>query len=315
MHMIRPASLRLTFLIALLAFASDGRVTSLAHNSVDPTPQTQSRKMNSWLDFDFDAKAQMGDAKNPAVILPAEMAALLGDVVGSKQVGETVFVPAAEFQRVASQPLALALLAPVPNQMSNVKSFDGFSAIDMTGLIKNLPSEFSEAPDAIGRRVTGENPEANLKLLQNGDIVLGSHLVNFMTWGRFNHVAVVVDATRGLLAESTASLPTDQPGVRIIDWKTFVAAYTHVGIVRVKRASPEQMSRVVRWLEERKGRPYRWPLIQGLDKADQSRFYCSQLVWLAYKEVLNLDLDVDKGTLVFPDDIYYSKEYVDVIVP
>ena len=56
-------------------------------------------------------------------------------------------------------------------------------------------------------------------------------------------------------------------------------------------------------------------MIQGLEKSDQSRFYCSQLVWIAFKEVLNLDLDVDKGVLVFPDDIYYSKEYVDVIVP
>ncbi len=301
--------------IALLALVSGGRVTTRADNFANPRPPTQIRKITSWLDFKFDATAPMGDAKNPAVILPAEMASLLGDVVGSKRVGETVFVPAAEFQRVASQPLALALLAPVLNQMSNVKSFDGFSAVDMTGLIKNLPSEFSEAPDAIGRRVTGENPEADLKLLQKGDIVLGSHLVNYVTWGKFNHVAVVVDATRGLLAESTASLPTDQPGVRIIDWKTFVAAYTHVGIVRVKRASPDQLSRVTHWLEDRKGKPYRWPLIQGLDKTDQSRFYCSQLVWLAYKDVLNIDLDVDKGILVFPDDIYYSKENVDIIVP
>ena len=26
-------------------------------------------------------------------------------------------------------------------------------------------------------------------------------------------------------------------------------------------------------------------------------------------------LDVDRGVLVFPDDIYYSKDHVDVIVP
>ena len=61
--------------------------------------------------------------------------------------------------------------------------------------------------------------------------MLGSHLVNYVTWGRFNHVAIVVDAARGLLAESTAHLPTDQPGVRVTDWKSLWAGYAHVGVV------------------------------------------------------------------------------------
>lgn len=34
----------------------------------------------------------------------------------------------------------------------------------------------------------------------------------------------------------------------------------------------------------------------------------SQLVWLAYKRVLNIDLDSDKRVLILPDDIYYCKE-------
>ncbi|HEX3085266.1 MAG TPA: YiiX/YebB-like N1pC/P60 family cysteine hydrolase, partial [Pyrinomonadaceae bacterium] len=114
---------------------------------------------------------------------------------------------------------------------------------------------------------------------------------------------------------ATATLPTDMPGVRLVDWKKFVSGYSHVGVVRLKGKSAKDLTSIVSWVSERQGKPYRWPIIQGLNKTDQSRFYCSQLVWLAFREVLNLDLDVDKGVLVFPDDIYYSKEYVDVIVP
>ncbi len=293
----------------------NGWIVRSANNFSKPTSQSHTRRLDSWLDFDFDATSPMGSAKNPAVILPPNLAALLGNPAGAKRVGDMMFIPAAEFQKAANQPMAAILLTPVLGQLSNVKSFDDFSAVDMTGLIKNLPSELSEPMDAAARRASGQDPDLIRKLLRNGDLVFGAHVVNYMTWGRYNHVAIVIDAERGILAESTAHLPTDQPGVRTIEWKSFAAGYAHMGVVRVKGASGDQLARVVRWLEERKGRPYRWPIIQGLDKTDQSRFYCSQLAWLAYKEVLNLDLDVDKGALVFPDDLYYSKDFVEVIVP
>ena len=257
----------------------------------------------------------MGDARNPAVILPAGLAEIIGNLPGARRNGEFVFIPAVEFQRVANQPLASLALGPVLNQITNVKSFDGFNAVDLTSLVKNLPSDLIEASDAAARKTNPQNTDEIRKLLRDGDIVFGSHVINYMTWGRFNHVAIVVDAKNGTLAESTAELPTDAPGVRSVEWNKFAAGYAHIGVVRIKGSSANELPRVIRWISERKGRPYRWPIIQGLDKSDQSRFYCSQLVWLAFKEVLNLDLDSDKGVLVFPDDIYNSKDYVDVIVP
>ncbi len=279
------------------------------------TPATaQPRTIDSWLEFKFDARASIGDARNPAVILPSSMASLLGDMP-MKQSGDFVFIPAAQLQEMAANPLMAIALAPILKQLSNVKSFDGFNAVDLTSTIKNLPSELIEAPDAAARKISPQNTEEIRKLLRDGDIVFGSHVINYMTWGRFNHVAIVVDASRGLIAESTAELPTDMPGVRVVDWKTFAAGYSHIGVVRLKGSSANEIPRVVTWVNERKGKPYRWPIIQGLDKLDQRRFYCSQLVWLAFKDVLNFDLDVDKGVIVFPDDIYYSKDYVEVIVP
>jgi uncharacterized protein YycO len=172
-----------------------------------------------------------------------------------------------------------------------------------------------EVPDTAARKANPQNFTEIKKGLRDGDIVFGAHVINYMTWGRFNHVAIVLDAERGVLAESTANLPTDQPGVRLLDWNNFAAGYAHIGVVRLKASRTSELPRVLRWISDRKGKPYRWPIIQGLEKTDQSRFYCSQLVWLAFKDVLNLDLDVDSGVIVFPDDIYYSKEYVEVIVP
>ena len=232
----------------------------------------QSRTIDSWIDFKFEASASMGDARNPAIILSAEFAALLGNVPGAKKNGNAVFVPAAEFQRAAKQPLAAVVLGPLLRQVSNVKSFDGFNAVDMTGVIKNLPSEILEAPDAMARKTNPQNYLEIKQQLRDGDIVLGAHVINYITWGRFNHVAIVLDAKNGTLAESTAQVPTDLPGVRLVDWEKFISGYARIGVVRLKPSHAAELPRVLGWISDRKGRPYRWPIIQGLDKFDQSRF-------------------------------------------
>src|SRR6266508_3322531 len=127
-----------TFRIARIVLAIS--LTFIVNASVT-SAHAQSRTIASWLDFKFDARASMGDAKNPAVILPSDLAALFSGVAGAKRVGNTVFVPAVEFQKAARQPLASILLGHFLDNFSNVKSFDGFNAVDMTGVIKNLPSE------------------------------------------------------------------------------------------------------------------------------------------------------------------------------
>ena len=306
---------RIVVLVLLLTLSTIG-VSRGGHVKQPPLSfsQDQTRTIKSWLDFKFDSNAAIGDARNPAVILPSDMADIIGDMP-FKRSGDVVFIPASQIQQMAANPLMAVALAPILNQLGNIKSFDGFNAVDMTSLLKNLPSEIMEAPDAAAREFIPQDTNAIQKSFRDGDIVFGSHVINYMTWGRFNHVAIVMDAARGTLAEATATLPTDMPGVRLVDWKKFASGYSHIGVVRLKGKSAKDLMSIVSWVSERKGKPYRWPIIQGLNKTDQSRFYCSQLVWLAFREVLNLDLDVDKGVLVFPDDIYYSKEYVDVIVP
>jgi uncharacterized protein YycO len=170
-------------------------------------------------------------------------------------------------------------------------------------------------PNTAARKVSGENFEKTKSLLRNGDLVFGSHVFNWMTWGRYIHVAIVSDVARGKLLEATADGATDKPGVSEIDWNSYASRYGHLGVVRVRGVSADEIGQVIRWVQERKGRPYRWPILMGLDNDDESRFYCSQLIWRAFKQVMNINLDSDKGALVFPDDLYYSKDYADIIVP
>lgn len=41
-------------------------------------------------------------------------------------------------------------------------------------------------------------------------------------------------------------------------------------------------------------------------KTDESQWYCSKLQWMAYKKILNIDIDCDGGYWVFPNDIKNS---------
>lgn len=270
------------------------------------------QEVRDLLAYPFDSTAPLGSAQNPAVIIPAA-SAMLVDLPVAKRTGDLLLIPVAELQKVANQPFARTLLAPILSQLTNVKSFDGFSAVDTTSL-GGGPSSILRPANAVSRRISGDNPKEYGKLARDGDLVFGSHVVNWMTWGRYIHVAIVVDASGGMLVEATADGPSDKPGVREVDWERYASRYGHIGMVRVRGASGDQITRVIRWVEERKGLPYRWPIIMGLDNNDESHFYCSQLVWRAYKQGMNLDLDSDRGALVFPDDLYHSKD-VDVIVP
>lgn len=310
MHKIKTFGLFVMLIWVLIASAA--LVVQSHHPIVAQTPGS-ARQINNLLEYPFETSAPMGSVKNPAVILPAASAALIGDLPAARKVGDTLLVPIAELQKIANQPLVGSLLRPVTSQLTPAKSFDGFSAIDGTAAGSGLPSILN-GPNAAARRASGEDFAKTKALLRNGDLIFGSHVVNVMTWGRYNHVGIVSDAERGKIWEATANGPSDQPGVVESDWSTYTN-YGHIGVARVRGASPEELANVIKWIETRKGRPYRWPIVMGLDNNDESRFYCSQLIWRAFKQVMKIDLDADQGALIFPDDIYSSKTLVDVIVP
>ncbi len=307
--------IKISTVFVLLICISIASAISAGHTSYSTLAQKpgSSRQVTDLLDYPFESSAPVGSAKNPAVILPAATAALLGDLPAARRIGDKLLVPIAELQKIANQPLVGTLLAPVKSQLTPAKSFDGFSAIDGTAAGPGL-SSILNGPNAAARKASGEDFARTRAQLRNGDLIFGSHVVNVMTWGRYNHVGIVSDAERGKILEATANPPSDEPGVVESDWSTYTN-YGHIGVVRVRGASADDLAKVIRWIEARKGRPYRWPIVMGLDKDDESRFYCSQLIWRAFKQVMNIDLDADQGALIFPDDIYVSKTLVDVIVP
>lgn len=306
MHRTRKSVLLFATLLAGLLFLATAQTAPLfpSYASEPPSQATTAQREVNWLEHNLDPNAPVGSPLNPALILPADLGSMVRDMPGTQQLGDNVIIPAAQFRNKLQLPFAVTLLGPLLERISAVKSFDGFSAIDATSASRNATSIFFE-PQKVARRLTAEDLSHTAKLLRDGDIVFGAHLANYMTWGRYNHVAIVSDAARGMLMESTANQPLDRPGVRPIEWDKFATGYAHVGVARVRGLSADQITRVVRWTAERKGRLYRWPLVGGWERMDDSRMYCSQLVWLAFKQV-GIDLDSDQGILIFPDDLYNS---------
>lgn len=149
-----------------------------------------------------------------------------------------------------------------------------------------------------------------------GDIVFASRWVNYMSWGTWQHTGIVADPVGQTVIHADGSLFSRKPGVEAIAWSRFVGlggsvdAFNEFALVRVRDVTPDQAARVVDWVRAHIGTPYRMPFIDGTDKNNDHRMYCSQLVWVAYKRVLNIDLDGDGGWLVTPDDIYYNRAKV-----
>lgn len=141
---------------------------------------------------------------------------------------------------------------------------------------------------------------------QPGDILLGGNPVN-KDLGQFAHVAIVTDVKNEKLFESNCKLGSDKPGTHEISWSEFSKHYLYMYRLRVKGLTPAQAGRVVEWVKQHNGKPYRYPAVDGLEKNDDTRMYCSQLPWVAYKRVADIDIQGgDKGPIIHPDDLYKS---------
>lgn len=68
-----------------------------------------------------------------------------------------------------------------------------------------------------------------------------------------------------------------------------------------------QRNQIVQYMKSQLGENYSFS-----SKSNTSSWYCSKLQWRAYKQVLNIDIDYDGGSYVFPEDILYSDLLVGV---
>src|SRR5215510_9567972 len=123
--MKNPPSLKITAsgclmigVMLLSAIGSPSERSTRAKINANPQSRSVNRTIEQWLDYPFDPSAPIGNAKNPAVLLPTELAALVAKLTNAKRIGETVLVSAAELKKAADLPFARTMLAPVLSKLS-----------------------------------------------------------------------------------------------------------------------------------------------------------------------------------------------------
>ena len=143
---------------------------------------------------------------------------------------------------------------------------------------------------------------ATLAYLQDGDILVTATTV--VSWWRFGHAALVVDADKGLLLESI--------GVGVESKYNASTVFCNLANFMVLRpkASAETKAQVVAYARANLSNlPYS-ATIGILSKKNPENIrstQCAHLVWYAYKR-FGIELDSNGGGLVVPKDIANCKE-------
>jgi len=87
------------------------------------------------------------------------------------------------------------------------------------------------------------------------------------------------------------------------DWNTTKS--TCYGVA-VSGTTAVQDSAAANWAYKQIGKPYNW---NYLDKWTRSKFYCSQLIYAAYKDLYNIDLDTSAfGSAIHPLELVSSSK-------
>lgn len=167
--------------------------------------------------------------------------------------------------------------------------------------------------------------------LEPGDILFATNfseivnekgqLVSNQSW---EHVAIYMG--KGKVVESISEDWDDYslPGARVLSLKKFLKSWKLVEAKRLisdpftrqKRTRSPVVTReqvidaainyALRQVEL--GKPYD----VKANKYDDSAFYCSELVWRAFLDIANIELDSNGGNVVSTDDVYKSKRLMPV---
>lgn len=133
-----------------------------------------------------------------------------------------------------------------------------------------------------------------------GDILV-SLIIDSGSSGFAGHAAIV-STNNAKTMESFAKgwSPIDKDGVQVYDntWNKSGAI-----LLRPVNAAGKYTG-AAKWAEKQKGKPYNWNFF---NKTTTSKFYCSQLVWLAWK---SQGIDTEKGSIpngiIAPADLVNS---------
>ena len=141
----------------------------------------------------------------------------------------------------------------------------------------------------VGDTYTGDGNNLDLSKLQVGDIILvsGVFVGDKAMPGHYTHAAMYIG--NGKMIEAWKN------GVRIVD-VTMVRNANDAAIYRVKTTDTIKQ-RAVEWAKTKVGLPYDyiWLTYIGGKQVEGKSYYCSELVWAAYKAVGGPDIDQNPG--------------------
>jgi uncharacterized protein YycO len=137
-----------------------------------------------------------------------------------------------------------------------------------------------------------DSNQLNLSLLQPGDIILGGNPGG--AYGRYTHAGIYVGD--GQVIDMFIST-----GVHLAD-VDFYHQYKWAAILRVK-ASQEQIDRAVAYARGQLGAPFYILAPKRID----GLWYCTKLVWQAYREQ-GINLNPFHSHWIVPDALLYSPD-------
>ena len=141
--------------------------------------------------------------------------------------------------------------------------------------------------------------QVDLSTARHGDFLLGHK--SWRPWGYWGH-AGMWDANGGY--NKTVHARGYGWGVRRDPWNWFATQYTHVAVMGVW-TSDSIRNQAGGYAVAQLGEPYTlWT-----SKTNQSKWYCSKLVWASYywRSGKAIDLDSNGGFWVTPNNLWYSQ--------
>jgi uncharacterized protein YycO len=148
--------------------------------------------------------------------------------------------------------------------------------------------------------------EISVNQIEPGD-VLFTHMsdVYYFIPGYWTHIGLFVgydENNAGWIIESSMH------GVRKIPLEKFLD-YSYVSVGKVKNINNDQRLEVVNIVETNLGKPYNYYIISK--RVEGNSYYCSELVWSAYKKI-GYDLDLNPNfTLKYFNGVAPQEMYLD----
>jgi uncharacterized protein YycO len=168
---------------------------------------------------------------------------------------------------------------------------DEFDKVDEE--IRKHGVESTEKDPNITRKITGTYPTRKGAILVTKNGILGA---------LSGHAGIVYDKERTIESYSKPKKPSEpKEGVQIHknDWASRYSTVYGLGVIPTTKAIDEKAAE---WCYNKRGLPYNYNFA-NINRVD--KFYCSQLVYRAYKAEANIDLNY-LGGIVLPIDLVNS---------